>query len=165
MRTDLSPLRVQRWAFIGFNPWHRVLLRQSIAEVAAEHCICPQFQVIDHEAVASIQRQELLSLIASAHVTVVTKKTFLAVSSLHESSFTRSLSKDRIAIVWDWSALGLETLSWATCIGFAGVIYDLATLRSWSTISVQRGMSCLEEPHPILSQIELPTLTRIGIHA
>jgi hypothetical protein len=162
MRTNLSPLRVQHWTLLGFNPWHRVLLRQSIADVAAGLGICPLFHVFEQQAVASIGKHEQSGLISGAHVIVITKEAFLAISSSHESPFTRSLSKDRIILLWDRTALGKETLSWATCIGFAGVIYDLATLHGWSTIAVQRGMSCLEEPHPILSQIELPTLTRIG---
>ena len=162
MRTNLSPLRIQHWTLLGFNPWHRVLLRQSIADAASGLGICPQFHVFEQQAVASIGKNELSGLISDAHVIVITKETFLAISSLHESPFARLLSKDRIVILWDWTVLGKETLSWATCIGFAGVIYDLTTLHSWSTIAVQRGMSGLEEPHPILSQIELPTLTRIG---
>jgi hypothetical protein len=138
------------------------LLRQSIADVAAGLGICPLFHVFEQQAVASIGKHELSRLISGAHVIVITKETFLAISSSYESPFARSLSKERIILLWDWTTLGKETLSWATCMGFAGVIYDLATLHSWSTIAVQRGMSCLEEPHPILSQIELPTLTRIG---
>jgi hypothetical protein len=165
MRTNLSPLRVQRWALLGCNPWHRVLLRQSIADAANDHGICPQFHVSDHEAVMSIHRNELLTLVSSAHVVVVTRETFLAISQSNEQPLARSLSKDQIAILWDWSALGLETLSWATCVGFAGVIFDIATLRSWANIAVQRGTNCLEEPHPILSQIQPPSFTRVGAHA
>lgn len=162
MRTNLSPLRIQHWTLLGFNPWHRVLLRQSIATAAAGLGICPRFHVLDQQTVASIEMNELLELISGTHVMVITKETFLAISPTQESPFACSLSKERIMILWDWTSLAKETLSWATCVGFAGVIFDIATLHSWSTIAVQRGMNRLEEPHPILSQIELPTLTRIG---
>jgi len=161
LRTNLSPLRVQRWALIGFNPWHRVLLRQSVADAAAGHGICPQFHVSDQEAIAPMERDKLLSQLSVAHVTIMTRETFLAISKSQEQSIASSLPKECIAILWDWSALGKESLSWATCVGFSGVIYNIATLRSWSNIAVQRGKNCLEEPHPILSQIELPSLARI----
>ncbi|MCY3009748.1 MAG: hypothetical protein NTY42_07890 [Planctomycetota bacterium] len=165
LRTNLSQLRVQRWALLGFNPWHRVLLRQSISEAANEQGICTQFDVHDHETVASMHQNELLKLVSIAHVLVITKETFLTASPSHEQPLARSLSKDQIAILWDWSALGPDALSWATCVGFGGVIFDIATLRSWSSIAVQRGVHCLEEPHPILSKIQSLSLTRVGTQA
>lgn len=165
MRTDLERQRIQRWLLLGLNPWHRMILRQSLTDTIASSGVFPQFNIVNHSEVLATSAAEFSNKFVSSHAVVIARETFLNASLSHPKPLPANFSKDSVALIWDWSVSGRETLSWATCIGFAGVIFDIATLRSWVSVIAHRGAYRLEEPHPILAQIEVPTLTRTRLHA
>jgi hypothetical protein len=67
--------------------------------------------------------------------------------------FCQRRLSNRIFLVWDWGAAGQSSLEWATSLGFAGVIFDFSTLRSWTRVAVERLPTTLKELHPLIASL------------
>lgn len=72
--------------------------------------------------------------------------------------FHLAASGPPVFLLWDWGESGKSSLGWATSLGFAGVIFDFSSLRSWARVAADRLPSKLREIHPLIAK--LPPLTR-----
>lgn len=72
--------------------------------------------------------------------------------------FQTAVAGPPVFLLWDWGESGKSSLGWATSIGFAGVIFDFSSLRSWARVAVERLPSKLREIHPLIAK--LPPLIR-----
>lgn len=170
MRNSLAPSPTQTWRCIGLSRWHQAIARREaerIALLAREVVI--QWTINEP---ATSELREILPACADAalsnnhgpaQVTLIDRRiveraieqvtndteTKLAASSI----FYQTSHANRIALVWDWGAAGQTSLQWATSLGFAGVVFDFSTLRSWTRVAVERLPTTLKELHPLIASL------------
>jgi hypothetical protein len=180
MRTTLAPALTQQWLTIGLNKWHQSIAKREASRVGIRaKGLVIQWTAIEADAVStwttqfastpsqslpsqSNPRDELGSLDGPQVLLIdrskveheLTARKGMDLGML--SFFGPGAPFPPVFLLWDWGPSGRSSLEWATSLGFAGVIFDFSTLRSWTRVAVDRLPSKLKELHPLVAT--LPTL-------
>jgi hypothetical protein len=177
MRTTLAPTLTQQWLTIGLNKWHQSIAKREATRVSIQSKgLVIQWTAIDADAVSTWTTQfasptsqslpsqsnssdELASLNGPQVVLIDRSKvereltTWRSIDPAMFSVLCQRSSLPPVFLLWDWGPSGRSSLEWATSLGFAGVIFDFSTLRSWTRVAVDRLPTKLKELHPLVATL------------
>ena len=186
MRTTLAPSLTQHWISLGLEAWHFQIAKREASKISKQaNGVVIQWKSLKIEAdslpkllsppeIPASTEQHAISplpafwsdkshggdgpqvvLVARAFVEIALQS-WRGQESSTFSVFCQRNSKQTIFLLWDWGPSGRASLGWATSLGFAGVIFDFSTLRSWTRVAVDRLPCKLKELHPLVAT--LPTV-------
>jgi hypothetical protein len=161
MRTSSAPLPTQDWLTIGLNTWHRAIVRREAERIALGnrtgtfHLEWQHFAKLLEFAQSSPDRECLIS-----HVALVDRKTVVEEWDSFRSICWNGSGRQPVRLLWDWRPTGRTSLDWATELGFSGVVHDFSSLASWTRLIFARLPFRFTEPHPILSKLTIPSLSK-----
>lgn len=179
MKKTLAPALTQQWLTVGLSKWHQSIAKRDASrvgiqskglviqwtsmEAGAESISAPQFasSPMLTTLLPSAWRDELVSLDGPQVVLMdrsVVEHEIAVRSGVDQATppvFCQRCYLPPIFLLWDWGPSGRSSLEWATSLGFAGVIFDFSTLRSWTRVAVDRLPTKLKELHPLVAS--LPT--------
>lgn len=186
MRTTLTPSLTQHWISLGLEAWHYQIAKREASKISKQaNGVVIQWKSLKIEAdalpkllsppeIPAATEQLAISplpafwsdksngrdgpqvvLVARAAVELAFQS-WRGQKPFCGSVFYQSTSSQTVFLLWDWGPSGRASLGWATSLGFAGVIFDFSTLRSWTRVAVDRLPSKLKELHPLVAT--LPTL-------
>lgn len=178
MRKTLAPALTQQWLTIGLGKWHQSIAKREASRVSlqtkglviqwtsieadSDSISTTQFalapmqsnpsKLISCDELASLDSPQvvLIDRPKMEHDLATWSKADLAMRSICQRSVLPP-----VFLLWDWGPSGRSSLEWATSQGFAGVIFDFSTLRSWTRVAVDRLPTKLKELHPLVAT--LPT--------
>ncbi|XZE19689.1 hypothetical protein SH449x_005015 [Pirellulaceae bacterium SH449] len=170
MRTSLAPSPTQKWRCIGLSRWHQSIARREADRIALLTRDVVIQWTINEPSIGDFQQKlpafadaAISNNLEPAQVTLVDRRIVEqaieqarndAKSSFAASDiFCQRGHSNGIYLVWDWGDKGQSSLEWATALGFAGVIFDFSTLRSWTRVAVERLPTTLKELHPLIASL------------
>jgi hypothetical protein len=191
MRTTLAPSLTQQWICLGLGSWHYQIAKREASRISQlTKGITIQWKSMENRT-DSISPMHFLSITSESSATqlasplpafwsddslgadspqvvlVARAEVELALQSWRgQESFSRPVfcqrsSSQTVFLLWDWGPSGRASLGWATSLGFAGVIFDFSSLRSWTRVAVDRLPSKLKELHPLVATLStLPSAHR-----
>ncbi|MFN7877580.1 MAG: hypothetical protein ACK5PB_19845 [Pirellula sp.] len=186
MRTTLAPSLTQQWVSLGLGSWHYQIAKREASRIGLQtNGVVIQWKSMEIGADSMPTLRLPLGTLASSglqaasplpafwsdrsheedgpQVVLVARasvelalQSWLGQESSSRSVFCQRTSTQTVFLLWDWGPSGRASLGWATSLGFAGVIFDFSTLRSWTRVAVDRLPTKLKELHPLVAT--LPTL-------
>ena len=186
MRTTLAPSLTQQWVRLGLGSWHYQIVKREASRIALQsNGVVIQWKSMEIEADSIPKLHISLGTPTSSGLPLASPLPAFWGNRSHESDspqvvlvaravvelalqswrgqessslsvFCQRNSTQTIFLLWDWGPSGRASLGWATSLGFAGVIFDFSTLRSWTRVAVDRLPCKLKELHPLVAT--LPTL-------
>lgn len=186
MRTTLAPSSTQQWISLDLGAWHCQIAKREASRISLQtNGVIIQWKSLeigtdslpklpypletppspDQQAISPLptfwsdksQGEDGPQVVLVARTAVeLALHTWRGQVSSSRSVFCQRTSSQRVFLLWDWGPSGRASLGWATSLGFAGVIFDFSTLRSWTRVAVDRLPTKLKELHPLVAT--LPTL-------
>jgi hypothetical protein len=189
MRTTLAPSLTQQWICLGLGSWHYSIAKREASRISQlTKGITIQWKSIEN-GTDSISPMNFLSANSESSATLLVSplpafwsdgslgadgpqvvlvarptveralRAWSDLQSSNRSVFCQRSSSQTVFLLWDWGPSGRASLGWATSLGFAGVIFDFSSLRSWTRVAVDRLPSKLKELHPLVATLStLPSV-------
>ena len=171
MKQTLKTSQVQNWSLFGLKPMHRALVRRSVTQFnsSLNSSVAPRiaWHVDDlsnpdgTNAVAMLRRVGVLVIDRDALIRRVEQDN-------GSDSFVKELhnrNTEQIRLLWHWAWQGKKNLLWCTEGTFDGVIHDASTMRSWLSVSFEKGNKIEIQQNGLLHGIELPRLGSLSTNA
>jgi hypothetical protein len=162
MRTNASPLPTQDWLRIGLNRWHQAIVRREAERLAcnvSRNCSM-HLEWNQYESIEAWRSGTSTSAGGDSHVVFVDRQVIVKEWDSWNGLRSHRKNLEQVRLLWDWRPTGRTSLDWATEIGFSGVINDFCSLGAWCRVIFERIPYRFSEPHPILSKLTFPSLTK-----